>query len=249
MLEIDPIFKKQILALSMRAENKNMHTFSEFLTLNEQAALSVLGIQNVCLWGGIEDCERKIARFGDPDFTEYEEAFPITCVRIEPRSKNYADSFTHRDFLGAIINLGIRRSVIGDIFILDNSAYVFCTPPMANFIVDNLERVKHTFVRGAICQEIPSQLKSKTTNMRVNVASERADAVAAAVFNLSRGESARYFNGQRVFINDALCENGSKILSAQDRVTLRGLGKFIYRGIQTETKKGRYFIEVDLYGN
>lgn len=249
MLEIDPIFKKQMTAMSEKAAQKNIYVFSDFLTLNEQSAFSAMGIRNAQFFGGCEICERKMARFGDPEDLGYEEDYPIVCLRIMARNVHYAEEFSHRDFLGAIMNLGIKRSVVGDIFLLNNVGYVFCTPPMADYIASSLEKIKHTFVKCETVETIPEELKSCTEVTRVNVASERIDAVIAAIYKLSRGESLKCFAAQKVFINDCLCENSSRILKENDRVTLRGFGKFIYRGIRAESKKGRYFIEAEIYTN
>ena len=75
------------------------------------------------LFGGSEEAERMVVRFGDPEDMGYEEAFPITLLKIEPLLQKYADALGHRDFLGALMNLGIERSTLGDIFIKDNCGF------------------------------------------------------------------------------------------------------------------------------
>ena len=62
------------------------------------------------------------------------ETFPIVCLCIRPVSPKFADSLTHRDFLGALINLGIDRSKLGDILIEENTAYVFVFSQIADYI-------------------------------------------------------------------------------------------------------------------
>ena len=249
MAEIDPIFHNQILTLSRRAEEKRFFTFTNFLTLSEQSAIRAMGIRSVSFWGGNDLCERKMARFGDPESMGYEEEFPLRCLSVAPRSMKFSDDLTHRDVLGAVMHLGVNRDVIGDIFLTENVGYLFCTEAMARFLPDELIKIKHTFVSCSLCEALPESFSVKVKEIRVNVASERADAVIAAIFKLSRTESARAFQAQRVFVNDAVCESGGKALRPGDRVTLRGAGKFIYRGIQAETKKGRCFVEAALYIN
>ena len=64
------------------------------------------------VFGGTENCERLMIRFGSEELFGYEEPFPICCLLAEPLIEKFADNFTHRDFLGAIMNLGIERDVM-----------------------------------------------------------------------------------------------------------------------------------------
>ena len=81
---------------------------------------------------GTEGCERQMLRFGSEETLGYEEAFPISCVVIRPSAPKFAEELTHRDFLGALMNLGIERDVLGDIIVRDAVGYVFCEDAMAD---------------------------------------------------------------------------------------------------------------------
>ena len=72
------------------------------------------------VWGGAENCERCMVRFGSPEQFGYDELFPITLLRCAPVQKKFSDTLTHRDFLGSVIGLGIDRAKIGDIVVRDN---------------------------------------------------------------------------------------------------------------------------------
>ena len=110
-------------------------------------------------FGGTENCERLMIRFGSEELFGYEEPFPIRCILAEPLIEKFADSFTHRDFLGAIMNLGIEREVVGDIAIKGKKAYIFCTEKIAEYIAENLVQVKHTSMRCTVLEEAPDILK------------------------------------------------------------------------------------------
>ena len=86
--------------------------------------------------GGYEDAERVIVRFGSEDELGYEEAYPITLLRIAPLQSKFADDLTHRDFLGSLMNLGIERDVLGDLLINEKCAYLFCKESVADYIID-----------------------------------------------------------------------------------------------------------------
>ena len=79
-------------------------------------------------------------RFGSEETLGYEEAFPISCVVIRPSAPKFAEELTHRDFLGALMNLGIERDVLGDIIVRGAVGYVFCEDAMADY----LEKKHHT---------------------------------------------------------------------------------------------------------
>ena len=78
------------------------------------------------VFGGTEASERAVVRFGDPEAFGYEEDFPIDILAIVPLADKFADDLTHRDFLGALMSLGIERSLLGDIIVTGKKAYLFC---------------------------------------------------------------------------------------------------------------------------
>ena len=116
--------KKRFLDLAEKSYRQNVFAFTGFLSLAEQDALwEAMGKNAFCpfsLWGGNEDCERRMARFGSAEELGYEEDFPIAALRISPLSEKFSEDFSHRDFLGALMHLGIDRSTVGDIFLEGN---------------------------------------------------------------------------------------------------------------------------------
>ena len=111
------------------AFNRNIYTNTEFLNINEinilESVKNKLPPVRINLTGGNNYAERKIAIFS-PMEIYYQEEIPVSIIKIAPKNSKYADNLTHRDYLGAILNLGIVRSKIGDIFIKDNIAYIYC---------------------------------------------------------------------------------------------------------------------------
>ncbi len=238
---------RRLLDLSARADLRCCYTYSEFLDAAQQSDL--LGAARLfpspfSLEGGHPSCERRIAVFGSPDTCGYEPTLPIVCVKIAPKNEKFSDELTHRDFLGALMGLGIRREVLGDIFIAEGCGYLFCLDTIAPYIADNLTQVKRTTTVCRVVEEPPLP-EAKIEQQRVNVASERLDAIISAVWKMSRGDSAKLIRAQRVFVNSRLCESTSSQLSDGDTVSARGFGKFIYRGMEKETRKGRLFVIID----
>ena len=144
------LLEKRFAELADRAWQQNLFVFTGFLSLAEQEVLwrsaAKAGV-HIELYGGMDGAERCMGRFGDPEEFGYEEPFPICAVKIEPLAEKFAENFSHRDFMGAILNLGIDRSTIGDICVEGKCAYVFCTSAMSVFLQETLEQVRHTKVR------------------------------------------------------------------------------------------------------
>ena len=246
---MDSFFIDHIKDLSSRSESKCIYTFSNFLNGEEINELNIHR-NELCryeLFGGTEGTERQMVRFGDENELYYSEDFPISCLKIEPLNKKFADTLTHRDYLGSIMNLSIEREHIGDIVIKDDCAFVFVTKKMSGFICENLTKIKHTSVKCNECEFEGADSLFTLEDCDIISSSLRADCVIASVFNLSRSTAQALFDGRKVFINSALTENSSKPLKENDTVSVRGFGKFIFRREFSQTKKGRLKIRISLY--
>lgn len=251
MNQEDELLKKRFAELAKRSYQNNMYTFTGFLNVNEQALFyemeRELAFASPCLFGGTENSERKILRFGSMEALGYEEDFPICCVIVKPLMKKFADDLSHRDFLGSLMNLGIERSVLGDIFVKDKEAYIICEATMASYISDNLTRVKHTSMLCTVSETMPEEILPELKPVELIVSSDRADAVIAKAYSLSRSQSVELFRAKRIFVNGRQYENNSGILKTGDIVSVRGFGKFLFEGIVQETKKGRFKISISMY--
>ena len=260
---------RRLLELAGRTRQNDYLTHTAFLGLSEQAAfhtaLTKLGVPRMVpeldgvpylLWGGRPDAERVMAVFlpsylTPEDFLAQENETPSTlaCIKAEPLMRKFSDDLTHRDFLGALMNLGIERETIGDIMIdrENASAYIFITPEMAPIVREELVRVKHTSVS---CREIPPKECTVQPEFEVregSVASERLDAVLAFVFRLARGKAQELITREAVFVDGRTAVSAGAGLTPGSRISVRGFGKFIYDGTVNTTKKGRNFIKVRIF--
>lgn len=172
-------------------------------------------------------------------------------MRIAPKAPKFAENLTHRDFLGALMNLGIERDVLGDLFVeaqKEQGALLFCHENIADYIVEHLERVKHTNVFCKRTEGGATVQSAEPERISVTVSSPRADGVISKVYNLSREESRDLFNNGRIFINGIQTGNASCQLKEEDAVTVRGFGKFIYYGQTGVSKKGKDRVEIGVFG-
>ncbi len=244
--------KKRFLELAGRAYTNYQYQFTGFLNLMETSLFlqSAREFPHVpyTLFGGMEDCERQMARLGSEEMMGYVEQFPICCLKAEPNLQKFADQLGHRDVLGALMNLGVERSNIGDIILCDNVAYIFCHERMAEFLTTELTQIRHTPVRCSVVEELPEATAlRKTENVRVQVASVRLDALISKVYNLSRGDSLELFRLKRVFVDGKICENNSYAVKENEVISVRGFGKFKYRSQDGVSKKGKLNVTVEKY--
>ncbi len=245
------LFRKRLEELANRSYANQQYLFTGFLSAAELDIYyqmeHELSYASAVLFGGTNDCERVMLRFGSEALCGYEESFPIACVAIVPLLEKFGEVLSHRDYLGALMNLGIERSTLGDIIIEGKHAFLFCTEQMAPYILENLDKIKHTNVQCSLAKEIPKSTVVQVERKIVQVGAMRADSIIAKVYHLSRSESLNLFRAKKVFVNGRQTENNSGSLKPEDKVTVRGYGRFCCVNIVGESKKGKLNVEVDVY--
>ena len=249
-MEKDHLLEKRIQELANLADRKGCATFTDFLNLNEQnilySTLQKFSWVHGETFGGYEGAERVVAAF-IPEIVYTDWEYPISCIRIEPLNKKFAEQLSHRDILGALMNLGIERSRTGDIAICDTEAYLFCNTSLAALICDELTRIRHTAVKCSMCKLDDFSWKPKTEMIRGSIASVRLDSIIALAFQASRSSLLSLIEEGKVFVNGKLITTNAYVLKADDLVSVRGLGKFRYRYVTGQTKKGRCMVEIEKY--
>ena len=251
MREENELLRRRFSELARRSDAQATYTFTDFLGLAEQSVLKAMGRElrgvKTELFGGTDGCERLVARFGSEEELGYAEDYPIACIKAVPKNRKYAEALTHRDYLGAILNLGIERDTLGDIAIIDNVGYIFASEDIAEYIVSSLTKVKHTDMRLKIVHELPEGELYRTELRRVQANGERVDAIIAKVFGLSREDSSTLFKKRLVFVDGKCTENTSYIPKEGEVISVRGHGRMIYRGCDSLTRKGKMNIAVEVY--
>lgn len=219
--------------------------YSTFLDIREQilveALLSKLAWTNWTFWGGTESAERKI-------LVLYAQSMPeelgICCIEMRFH-KTY--SLTHRDFLGALMSLGMKRDVLGDIFIQDSQAIIFVTTIAKNVILQELSSVGRASVS---CQEVTVPIETSfhiTEDVIINVASLRLDAIISNVLHMNRKKSSALIEAGHVFVNAIEIKTSSYTMFPEDIFSIRGFGKFKLKEIAGKSKKDRFFVTIEKY--
>ena len=210
--------------------------------LNEEEIAAALDIikrnefSDYMLWGGRSDSERSVIGLFPNGIEPSADCFPIKTLRL-----SYSSRFNpgHRDFLGSLMALGIKRSCVGDILTGSGEAFVFVKAEISDYIAAQLNRIGKIGVKVS-CGELPDDLiTDDSTLLNLTVSSLRLDNVVSEVLNLSRDKGARAVKSGLVSVNHTVKLSPSFNLKENDSVVFRGKGKFVLQELAGESKKGR----------
>ena len=188
--------------------------------------------------GGYEGAERSILSIY-PFYMEYEDLEPpIKFIQIDGNFK--FRNVSHKDYLGSILGLGIKREKIGDILINEEFCQVVVSSDICDYIVMNLTKVATNSVKvKEINREDLKTSEKKYKDISFTVSSDRLDCVISGIYNISRQESLKYINAERVNLNYEKITSASKTVSSGDLISVRGKGRSEVVEIGGETRKGR----------
>ncbi len=242
--------EKHFRDLARTAYQRGIAVFSDFLNLNElnifQSLRPEFSYLKMESFGGYELAERQIAVFR-PEAPVFYADYPICCLKMTPLNVKFAESLNHRDYLGAILNLGLERTCLGDILVEDDAAYLFCLERMADFIRENLTRIRHTSVYVEQVEAEDFHYEPKYKEVGGTVASVRLDKLLALAFNASRSSLTGLIEGGKVFVNGKLVTSNGYEPKEGDLVSVRGMGRFRFQGTGGQSKKGREYVTLWRY--
>lgn len=259
-MEDDKILISHANDLKIRADEYSMITNTNFLDLRQISLIRSIEKNNyqfirTFYYGGYRDVERVCAVFvpsfyetnGDifTYFNEHYDDNPLCLLHI---TKDKFSVIGHRDYLGALIGLGIKRDVLGDILVDENAAYVVSLKKNAKFICDNLKSVGRATVEVSVCDfSCLLERKENFTEFSAFIASERLDNFVSAAFSLSRTNSVLSIEKGLVFVNSSEILKPDYKVSVGDKIVLRGKGKAIFSSINGRSKKDRLHITIKKY--
>lgn len=250
MSKEEEMLQKRLAELSRIAYTRDIVTFSDFLNLNELNILHTMPKELISAkyqtFGGYDLSERQMAVFL-PDALYYDFKYPIDIIEILPLHPKFAEVLTHRDYLGALMNLGIDRSKIGDILIDEKCAFVYLKDDLADYVREQLTRVRHTVVKTNLIDHTDIPVSPRFESMKGTVPSIRLDTVLSIAYPVSRNKMTGFIENGSVFVNGKLITSNGYRLQEGDLISVRKMGRICYDGIISETKKGRYMISIKKY--
>lgn len=240
---------RHLLDLCYRSTKQCAWIFSSFLTLEQQKAFledPASKEHSFHFWGGSDFSERCIMAAGSVEEIG-PPAYPISLVHAFPKNNHFSESLSHSDYLGALLNLGMDRSVLGDLHVHDNNAYFFCLNTALDFLISGLTRVRKTAVNALKIPDFPPDLAPHFRELSFTVPSERLDAIVAGFTGMSRNHLSPLFAAGKISVNSRPVYDGSKKVKTNDVITVKGFGKAVFDGISHTTRKGRYSVILRQY--
>ena len=235
-------------------ETRNKIQVTDFFDLGQkQLVYNFLNSQkfkNYMFYGGFEEAERVIAVFYQEklgeliqniDFNEY-----IKAIRITLPNENKG-KYIHQNYLGALMKLGLNREKIGDILLDENGADVIIKEDILKFLVINLPELTR-FQKSKIEEIRLEELRKaiiKKEKIMITVSSMRVDNIVAELAKCSRNKANELLEQERVFVNYEVIIKATKQIKEDDKITIRGKGRFKINKTIGTTKKDRIILEVE----
>ena len=218
--------------------------FTPFLTAEEVAvAIKQFDIgENYSLFGGYDSAERVMLGVL-PDWCD-ETTFPIVAISFKYRA---CDKLAHRDFLGALMALGLTRESVGDILVGEGRTVVFVTNDVSKFVLSQINEIGNVGVELTEGFNLPLPQLGKKQEFSVTVASTRLDGVISAICNISRTQASDKIADGFVSVNSVCVVKPTLTIKSQDKITVRQKGKFEIISCDEFSKKGRIVLKYNKY--
>ena len=243
----------RLMDLLEAAQQKNIPACSGFLSPHEAEAASRLiaacGHPRHLFFGGYEGAERRVCLFL-PDWMEdglsfFDDEGPIAALRA---TFYPGDHLTHRDFLGALMGMGVTRESVGDLLVDEGRCDMLVLREVAGFLAQSMESAGRTKIRLAPLSLAELQPPLPQVKLiRDTVAALRLDAVLAAGFSVSRSRAAEYISAGRAAVNWQECLKPDRTVAQGDVLSCRGLGKCLVKEVGGQSRKGRILLTLERY--
>lgn len=256
--EEDRILVSKLLDRIEFVEKKNNVENTEFLSLHQieilEKVLKTIKYTNYTIYGGYENAERaiiilypeKLETVFEKKLFDYNNIMQVLRITLpnEIRGK-----YNHRDYLGAIVKVGIKREKVGDIIVSIDGADIIATKEIISYLITSLSDLTRFSKSNFEIHKVDELniAPPKTEIMNIIVPSMRMDSIVSEIIRTSRSKAMEVINTERVFINGELVTKNAKMLKEKDMITVRGKGRFKVNKILNSTKKGNLVVEVEKY--
>lgn len=237
-------------------ETKNQIQITDFFDLAKQKLIQKFlksqKEENYLFFGGFEEAERKMLIFYPEKLNRLVKENKINLgewlkvIRLTLPNENKG-KYTHQNYLGALLKLGIKREKIGDILVEEDGADILIHKDILKFLQQNL--IQLTRFQKAKIEEINLQDLRKVViskeQIKITVSSMRLDNIVAELAKCSRSKANDLLIQERVFVNFMEVSKATKEVKEGDKITIRGKGRFFIKEILGNTKKGNIILLIE----
>jgi len=192
-------------------------------------------------FGFFKDAERRMICFNNM----FNTPFPLKIIKIENTSK--FNTLTHRDYLGSILSLGIKRNKIGDLLVKDQSCFLSICDDISEYILSNLSNIGGSPCEITELEDGDMIPIAEFEESIILVQSLRVDSIVSKLTRLSRSKSQSLIDEGKILIDyNRIKDKSSEVITGQ-RITIRGIGKFIVGEIIGNSKSGKIKVKMKKY--
>ncbi|WP_316632002.1 YlmH/Sll1252 family protein [uncultured Ruminococcus sp.] len=223
------------------AERRNIPRFLGFL--NEHESLYVRQhlpkSADITFFGGYPEAVRLMM-----GASADEDSFPITALEFCYREQ---DDLRHRDFLGSLMAMGIRRDTLGDILTGKGRTVIFVRDDIVPFLLSDVDKIGRVGVKVGYADVDDLPIPDDIEELLFTLSSLRLDAFVAAAAHLSRDKAARLIKNELVMVDHVTDTEVSSQLKEGMTVTIRKHGKYVLAELRGTSKKGKLRLSVKHY--
>ena len=256
--EEDKLLVSRVLDKLEFVQKKNSIETTDFLDMHQKTVaekvLKSQKITNYIYYGGYSNAERvmiiiypeKLEDVFNNNQYDFNNIVEVIRVILPNEMKG---KYSHRDYLGAVIKVGLKREKVGDIIVNLDGADLIVSKDISKYIVDSFKELTR-FSKSDIYEESIEKLnitEPKTEVLNIIIPSMRMDSIVSELIRTSRSKALEIINAERVFVNSEVITKNSKMLKENDMITVRGKGRFKIIKILNSTKKGNLVLEVEKY--
>lgn len=252
----DKICLSQVLDKIESSNTRERIEYTDFFDMYQislvENFLRKINFENYQLFGGYAESERKILIVYPEKYSErmieknYNKMLKI--IRIELPEEEHG-KYSHRNYLGGIVKLGLKREKVGDILVSDDGADIIVVENFVEILKKELPSLTR-FENSKIAIEELSNIRKKEIKIEevsIIVPSLRLDNIVSDLARTSRSKAAQIIAQERVFINGQNETKISKQLKLNDVITIRGKGRFVIKEFTGTTRSGRTVIKIEKY--
>ena len=236
--------------LNVAIENEMLVITEEFYTPNFWKKLLTTSYEKLGILvetsGIFDESDRRQIAFVPKNYKELLVTdYPNKLLKIEVNTK--FKEYEHKDFLGSLMGLNIKRELMGDLILIDNTAYIPVSDKIADYVILNLDKIGRA---SCIINVIDSKEEIPTYRFEdkiIVVASKRLDSIVSAITNISRSKVITPIEDGKILIDYVEEKDKSKNIEIGSVITIKGFGKYKLFCEKRKTKKGKEKILVKKY--
>lgn len=252
----DKILLAQILDKIEFSMQREKIEYTDFLDMYQIALvksfIKKIGFENYVLFGGFENAERKVLIIYPEKYNinmvekNYSKILKVIRINLGEEEKG---KYSHRNYLGGIVKLGMKREKVGDILVCDEGADIIVKSETAETLkqeLGTLTRFSNSKIEIIELENLREQ-EIKFEEISIIVPSLRLDNFVSDLAKTSRSKAVQIIDSERVFVNGQNETKSSKQIKLGDIITIRGKGRFVVKEFSGTTRSGRTVVKIEKY--